>query len=211
MNDLLKTIYSCIIDGDLEGTQQAVNRAIESGESAEEILKSGLISAMTEVGRLFETQEYFVPDMLVSARAMKGGLTILKPLLLQEDVKPIGSVVIGTVKGDLHDIGKSLVSMMMEGVGFKVIDLGTDVAPEDFTHAVYEHNPDILAMSALLTTTMPNMKATIDNIEKEGLRSRVKILVGGAPLNQNFAESIGSDGYSQDASRAAKLAVSMLE
>jgi 5-methyltetrahydrofolate--homocysteine methyltransferase len=211
MNDLLKTIYNCIIDGDLEGTQQAVNRAIESGGSAEEILKSGLISAMTEVGRLFETQDFFVPEMLVSARAMKGGLTILKPFLLEEDVKPIGSVVIGTVQGDLHDIGKSLVSMMMEGVGFKVIDLGTDVAPEDFTHAVDKHNADILAMSALLTTTMPNMKATIDHIEKEGLRSRVKIIVGGAPLNQNFAESIGADGYSQDASRAAKLAVSMIE
>ena len=161
---------------------------------------------MKEVGRLFEEGEYFIPEMLISARAMKTGLAIIRPLLSESRVRPAGKIILGTVRGDLHDIGKNLVSMMMEGAGFSVVDLGTDVSPEAFVEAVRNHQPELVGMSALLTTTMPSMEATVKALEEAGLRNRVKILVGGAPITQEYADKIGADGYSPDASQAAKLA-----
>jgi 5-methyltetrahydrofolate--homocysteine methyltransferase len=164
---------------------------------------------MGEVGRLFEEGEYFVPEMLIAARAMKTGMEILKPQLVDADIQPAGTIIAGTVKGDLHDIGKNLVCMMLEGAGFQVVDLGSDVSPEAFIAAVQEHKPDFIAMSALLTTTMPNMKTTIDALKSAGLRDSVKVLIGGAPITDAYAEQIGADGYAPDASRAVKLAKSL--
>src|SRR5690606_9350212 len=170
----------------------------------------GMIAAMTEVGRLFEEGEYYVPEMLVAARAMKEGLSILKPHLVEADVKSQGTVIAGTVKGDLHDIGKNLVCTMLEGAGFEVIDLGTDVSPEQFVEQLKERKADLVAMSALLTTTMPGMRATIEAIEQAGLRDKVKIMVGGAPLTESYAREISADGYAPDASRAVALARSLV-
>ena len=164
---------------------------------------------MGEVGRLFEEGEYFVPEMLISARAMQAGLAILKPKLVTGNYQPLGKVVIGTVKGDLHDIGKNLVSMMLEGAAFEIVDLGTDVAPEKFVEAVKSTGANIVAMSALLTTTMPNMKVTLEALKAAGIRDTVKVMVGGAPLTDNYAHDIGADGYAPDASRAVVLARSL--
>jgi 5-methyltetrahydrofolate--homocysteine methyltransferase len=161
---------------------------------------------MAEVGRLFEAGEYFVPEVLIAARAMKSGLTILKPKLVEADVEPVGTVAAGTVKGDLHDIGKNLVCMMLEGAGFEIVDLGTDVSPETFVDAVKNQGVDVVAMSALLTTTMPNMKTTLDALQEAGVRDKVRVMVGGAPVTQAYADEIGADGYAADASRAATLA-----
>ncbi len=210
MREILKLVYQGVLDGDLENAIESVQKAIDSGLSADKILKEGLIPAMTEVGRLFEEGEYFVPEMLVAARAMQGGLEILKPLLVEEDVKPVGKVVIGTVKGDLHDIGKNLVAMMMKGSGFEVFDLGTDVPSGEFTEQAREKCADIVAISALLTTTMANMTDTIKAITEAGLREKMKIMVGGAPLTDEYARKIGADGYARDASQAAKQALSLL-
>lgn len=207
MEMILKKINQCIVDGNMEGCQQAVRQAMEAGVSADDILKKGLIPAMTEVGSLFEEGEYFVPEMLVAARAMQSGLDLLKMQLIAEDVEPIGKVVIGTVKGDLHDIGKNLVAIMLEGAGFEIIDLGTDVSTEMFVETVKEKNADIIAISALLTTTMTNMTRVIQAIQEAGLRDTVKILVGGAPVTQTYADQIGADGYAPDASQAARLAL----
>jgi 5-methyltetrahydrofolate--homocysteine methyltransferase len=171
------------------------------------IFEKGLVPAMAEVGRLFEEGEYFVPEMLIAARAMQGGLNLLKPLLISEKVEPVGKVVIGTVKGDLHDIGKNLVAIMMEGAGFEIVDLGTDVPVEKFVSEVKEKKADILAMSALLTTTMTTMPTVITALKDAGIRDGVKVMVGGAPVTQEFAAQIGADGYSQDASQAARLAL----
>jgi 5-methyltetrahydrofolate--homocysteine methyltransferase len=165
---------------------------------------------MTEVGRRFEEGEYFVPEMLISARAMQSGLAILKPLLVASEVAATGKVVIGTVKGDLHDIGKNLVGMMLEGAGFELVDLGTDIGPEQFVQAVRDHQPDLLGMSALLTTTMPSMKTTVDALVEAGVRDRVKVIVGGAPVTQEYATGIGADGFAVDASRAATLAKALV-
>jgi len=211
MGENFKSVYQGVLEGDLEGVRESVGKAVQAGLNADKILKEGLIPAMTEVGRLFEEGEYFVPEMLVAARAMQGGLEILKPLLVEEDVKPVGKVVIGTVKGDLHDIGKNLVAMMMEGVGFEVIDLGTDVPPDKFAEQVREKGADIVAMSALLTTTMTNMAAVIKAITEAGLREKVKIMIGGAPITDDYTRKIGADGYAQDASQAAKLALSFIK
>jgi 5-methyltetrahydrofolate--homocysteine methyltransferase len=164
---------------------------------------------MAEVGARFERGEFYVPEMLVAARAMQAGLAVLKPHLAEGGVQMRGKVVIGTVKGDLHDIGKNLVAMMLEGAGFEVIDLGTDVAPEKFAAAVREHKPSLVGMSALLTTTMKAMQPTIEAIEDIGLRTQVKVLVGGAPITEDFAKSIGADGYAADASRAVAIAKSL--
>jgi 5-methyltetrahydrofolate--homocysteine methyltransferase len=161
---ILEEIYESVIDGDLNGAKEGVNAALAQGIAPSEILNKGLIAAMTEVGRLFEEGEYFVPEMLVAARAMQAGVAILKPKLVEEDVKPLGKVVIGTVKGDLHDIGKNLVAMMLEGAGFEVVDLGTDVTPEKFVQAVKEHQAQFIGMSALLTTTMPSMRTSIERL-----------------------------------------------
>jgi 5-methyltetrahydrofolate--homocysteine methyltransferase len=205
----MEKIYQAVLEGDLDTTVKEVKVALESNVPAPEILQRGLIASMSEVGRLFEEGEYYVPEMLVAARAMQAGLEILKPVLVEAGVEPVGKVVIGTVKGDLHDIGKNLVSMMLEGAGFAVRDLGVDVAPEKFVAAVKE-GTDILGLSALLTTTMPSMVNTIQAIEQAGLRNRVKIIVGGAPVTADYAKSIGADGYAADAGQAAKLAKSLI-
>jgi 5-methyltetrahydrofolate--homocysteine methyltransferase len=210
MNDTLNAIYNAVITGDMITTQAQVEQAIGSGLAPADILHQGLISAMTEVGRRYEEGDYYVPEMLIAARAMKGGLAILKPLLAETDVQPLGKIVLGTVKGDLHDIGKNLVSMMLEGAGFEIVDLGVDVAPDKFVEAVKSSAIDVLGMSALLTTTMPFMKVTIDALVKAQLRDQVKIIIGGAPVTRSYADEIGADGYAPDASRAASLVKSLV-
>jgi 5-methyltetrahydrofolate--homocysteine methyltransferase len=211
MDEGIMPIYEGVIRGDATSVQQDVQAAIDAGIGADDILKQGLIPAMGEVGDLFEKGEYFVPEMLVSARAMQSGLGLLKPLLASAEVKSTGKVVLGTVQGDLHDIGKNLVGMMFEGAGFELVDLGSDVSPEKFAQAVRENQPDILAMSALLTTTMPAMKTTIEALEGAGLRSQVKVMVGGAPITDEYSYEIGADGFAPDASRAASLAKKLVE
>ncbi len=206
MEPILKEIYDSVIDADQELVKEKVAAALEQGLEAEVILNQGMVSAMTEVGRLFEEGEYFVPEMLICARAMQAGMTVLKPAMIAANLKSVGKVVAGTVKGDLHDIGKNLVCMMLEGAAFEIYDLGSDVSPQAFVEKVKEVNADLVAMSALLTTTMPNMKATIDALKEAGLRDKVKVMVGGAPLTNKYAEDIGADGYAPDASRAVALA-----
>lgn len=211
MDPGLKLIYDGILEGDMKATPQHVQIALDSSSRPDVILNKGMISAMSEVGRLFEEGEYFVPEMLVSARAMQACLAVLKPYLVQAGVEPIGTVVIGTVQGDLHDIGKNLVAMMLEGAGFAVVDLGVNVDADSYVAAVVEHKAMIVAMSALLTTTMPQMETTIEALkEASGIDAKIKILVGGAPVTQAYAESIGADGYAPNASRAAALAKSLL-
>ena len=206
---VLEDLRQSIIDGDSPQAQELVNQALAENISAEQILNDGLIAAMAEVGRLFEEGEFFVPEMLISARAMQKGLGLLKPYLKQADVKSAGKVAIGTVKGDLHDIGKNLVAMMLEGGGFEIQDLGDDVPVERFVEAA-RNGAQILAMSALLTTTMVNMRSVVEAVQAAGLRDQVKIIIGGAPITQKFAESIGADGFAMDASRAVNLAHSLL-
>ena len=205
-----KEIYQAVLEGDLETTKSLVESTLKTGSSADSILRGGMIPAMSEAGRLFEEGEYFVPELLIAARAMQGGLEILKPLLVAEDVKPVGKIVIGTVKGDLHDIGKNLVGMMLQGAGFEVTDLGSDVDAQKFVDAVKSSGATVIGMSALLTTTMSNMPSTIEALKAAGLRDKVKVLVGGAPLTKAYADQIGADGYAPDASQAAKLALSFL-
>lgn len=211
MEENLKPIYDSVIKGDATGVKQDVQAAIDTGVDAEDILKQGLIPAMQKVGDLFEKGEYYVPEMLISARAMQGGLELLKPLLASAEVQSTGKVILGTVQGDLHDIGKNLVGMMLEGAGFELVDLGADVSPKKFAEAVKENQPDIVAMSALLTTTMPSMKTTIEALIEAGLRYQIKIMVGGAPVTEEYANSIGADGFAPDASRAATLAQRLVE
>ena len=206
MDGNLKPIYDAVLEGNMPETTAGVQTALENSVGAALILHEALIPAMSEVGRLFEEGEYFVPEMLIAARAMQAGLKILKPLLVEENVQFSGKIAIGTVKGDLHDIGKNLVAMMLEGAGFEIIDLGTDVSPEKFIESITNDNVDIVAMSALLTTTMPSMAATIQAINEAGLRDEVKVIIGGAPVTTDYADSIGADGYAPDASQAATLA-----
>jgi 5-methyltetrahydrofolate--homocysteine methyltransferase len=187
-----------------------VNLALYQGIPPTSIMNNGMISAMSEVGRLFEMGEYYVPEMLVAARAMQSGMNVLKPYLTSSEAHPAGKVAIGTVKGDYHDIGKNLVKMMLEGSGYEVIDLGVDVNPENFISAATDQKVDIIAMSALITTTMPAMRPVIELLEESGLRQRVKVLVGGAPLTEEFAQQIGADGYAPDASRAVTMAKVLL-
>jgi len=210
MNELITIIQQQILDGDHLTIGETIAKAMEKNLPASEILNDGLIAAMDEVGRRFETGDFFVPEMLVSARAMKAGLTLLRPSLGQQGVKARGKAVIGTVKGDLHDIGKNLVGIMLEGAGFEVIDLGSDVPPERFAQAVREQQADILGLSALLTTTMEQMRQVIEAVEDIGVRADVRILVGGAPLTDAFAQEIGADGYAPDASSATTLARELL-
>ena len=201
-------IYDAVVNGRRAEAEAKVGEALERGIPPEKILNDGLIAAMKEVGDRFECGEFYVPEMLIAARAMQSGLAVLKPRLTQLGVKARGKAVIGSVRGDLHDIGKNLVAMMLEGAGFEIVDLGTDVGPEKFAAAVREHHPTLVGMSALLTTTMKSMHACIEAIEDLGLRGQVKILVGGAPVTEAFATSIGADGYAPDASRAVALAKS---
>ncbi len=204
------TIYNSILEGDRDGATAGVEQALEAGLNPDVILQEGMIAAMKEVGRLFEEGDYFVPEMLIAARAMQSGLALLKPYLVDSDIKPAGTVAVGTVKGDLHDIGKNLVAMMLEGAGFVIYDLGTDVAPESFVAAIEENRVDVVALSALLTTTMPSMEATVKAIDAAGLRDQVKIVVGGAPVTQEYAEQIGADGFAPDASSAVTVTESLL-
>lgn len=206
----LQQIYDRVIMGDAPGVKALVQQAIGEGVPPSEIISGYLIPAMGEVGARFERQEFYIPEMLIAARAMQTGLTVLKPLLVEGELESAGCVVMGTVKGDLHDIGKNLVSMMLEGAGFEVIDLGVDVGPERFVEAVREEKPDIVGMSALLTTTMPAMRGTIEALIEAGLREKVKMLVGGAPLTQSYADQIGADGYAPDAGAAVRKAKELL-
>ena len=208
--NVLDEIKNSVISGSVDETIAGIDRAISTGITPNDIIQTGLIGAMTVVGEQFKNNEIYIPEMLIAARAMKAGLQKLKPLLLGNEVKALSSIVIGTVKGDLHDIGKNLVGIMMEGAGCKVIDLGVDIAPEKFVEAVNVHNPEFLALSALLTTTMPMMKETIAALEKTGIRSRVKVLVGGAPIGQKFADEIGADGYAGNAAEAVDKMKTMI-
>lgn len=202
----LKALYDAIIAGDAKTARTVTEHAIATGVAPLTLVTEYMIPAMNEVGRRFECNEYFVPELLLAARAMKAALEPLRPLLVASGVQPVGRVVIGTVKGDLHDIGKNLVASMLEGGGFEVIDLGVNVSPEQFVAKVRETNANIVAMSALLTTTMPAMKTTIEALKQAGLRDRVKILVGGAPVTQRYADEIGADGYSETAAGAVPVA-----
>ena len=203
---LTQEIYNNVIDGNAEAVTALTSQAIAEGIHADELLNQALIPAMTEVGGRFERHEFYVPEMLIAARAMKRGVEVLRPLLVEAGTKPVGTVVMGTVAGDLHDIGKNLVVMMLEGTGFQVVDLGVDVSADAFVQAVREHSPQILGMSALLTTTMLAMRATIEALNESELRDQVLVMVGGAPLTQNFADEIGADLYAPDASSAARKA-----
>ena len=212
-----KKIFDAVLNGDIQETENGVNEALAANAPAEQILNEALIPAMTEVGNLFEAQEFYVPEMLVSARAMQSGLKILKPFLVNEasqsGKQASPKIAFGTVKGDLHDIGKNLVIMMLEGAGYQVIDLGVDVPPEKFVQAVND-GAQLIGLSAMLTTTMLNMKATIDALTDAGVRNMVKVMVGGAPLTQTYADSIGADGFAKDASstvRTAKELITTLE
>ena len=208
---ILDDLRKSVIDGELNVTQNQVHQALAENIPPEKILTDGLIAAMSEVGRLFENGEFYVPEMLISARAMKGGLAILRPQLAAANIKAIGKVVIGTVQGDLHDIGKNLVGMMLEGTGFEVIDLGVDVSPEKYVAAVKENLPDLIGLSALLTTTMPRMKDIILALQAAGLRDRVKVMIGGAPVTEQYAKNIGADIYAPDAASAAQSARQSLQ
>ncbi len=210
MQELLNPIYQSVLEGNMHAITDQIQAALDSGISPGDILNEGMVTAMDKVGALFEEGEYFVPEMLISARAMQQGLQILRPHLVAADFTPEGKVVIGTVKGDLHDIGKNLVGMMLEGAAFDIVDLGTDVTPEAFVEAVQTHAPHVVGLSALLTTTMPNMEKTIAALVEAGVRDQVKVMIGGAPVTQQYADSIGADGYAADASRAVAVAKSIL-
>jgi len=203
-------LYDAILTGDAKNARAATQAAIDAGTAPMDLISVSMVPAMDEVGRLFEAEEYFVPELLLAGRAMKAAMEILRPLMTAAGQRFATRVVIGTVKGDLHDIGKNIVASMLEGGGFEVIDLGADVAPEKFVAAVEERDPHILCMSALLTVTMPAMRTTIDALKRAGVRDRVKVLIGGAPVTTEYAKEIGADGYSDNASGAVSLVKSMV-
>jgi len=202
----LKKLYDAILTGDLKTAVALTQQAIAEKLDPSGLIANTMVPAMAEVGRLFECEEYFVPELLLSARAMKGALELLRPLLSASGAQPAGRVVIGTVKGDLHDIGKNLVSSMLEGGGFEVTDLGADVSPERFVEAVRKTGAQIVCLSALLTVTMPSMKTTIEAFRQAGIRDQVKVLIGGAPVTEQYAREIGADGYGGNANVAVALA-----
>ena len=206
MNRLFERMATAVLEGDIDNAAKLVERGLKKGLAAKDILDNGLVPGMDEVGIRFRRGDMFVPEVIMSADAMSAGLEILRPELVASGVKLIGKMVMGTVKGDLHDIGKNLVDMMCEGAGFEIIDLGFNVAPDVFVEAIKEHQPDIVGMSAMLTTTMRAMGYTIKSIEEAGLRDSVKIIVGGAPVDQEFADRIGADGYGSNAATAVDLA-----
>ena len=206
----LNNIFQNVIEGNTEEVEAGVKAALVEGIGANIILSQALIAAMDEVGRRFEEGDFYVPEMLVSARAMQAGLKLLKPHLLQSEIKSTGKIAIGTVKGDLHDIGKNLVGMMLEGAGFEVIDLGVDVAPEKFVEAVM-NGVHLIGMSALLTTTMGSMATTIQALKEAGVREKVKVLIGGAPVTEEYAKQIGADAFGTDASSATRVARQLVE
>jgi len=206
----LEALTRSVIEGDAARTNELTRQLLNDGLTAERLLTRALIPAMRVVGDRYESGEIFVPEMLLSAHAMKGAMQILGPLLAESGVESKGKVVIGTVKGDLHDVGQNLVAVMLEGSGFEVVNLGVDVAEDRFIGAVKANEADILAMSALLTTTMVNMKVVLDSLEESGLRQRVKTMIGGAPVSQVYADQIGADGFAPDAAAAVKLAGRLL-
>lgn len=200
--EILNLISENLQSGNAPKVAELVKKALEEGISPKDILEKGLIAGMDIIGEKFKNNEVYVPEVLIAARAMHAGMDVLKPVLTSSGVEPIAKVVIGTVKGDLHDIGKNLVKMMLEGAGFDVVDLGVDVTAEKFIEAVKEHNPNIVAMSALLTTTMSHMRTVIEELEQEGFRDQVRVIIGGAPITDKYAEEIGADGYAPDAASA---------
>jgi 5-methyltetrahydrofolate--homocysteine methyltransferase len=202
----LKELFEAVVNGDAKAAHGLTQQALGAGVDPLTLVNDYMIPAMDEVGRRFECSDYFVPELLISARAMKAALDIIRPLLTARGDKPAGRVAIGTVKGDLHDIGKNLVASLLEGGGFEVIDLGVNVAPEKFIATIQEKQANIIAMSALLTTTMPAMRATIEALKRAGVRDQVKVLIGGAPITQKYADEIGADGYSESAVGAVALA-----
>jgi 5-methyltetrahydrofolate--homocysteine methyltransferase len=206
MSKFLLRLTDMVIEGNFKEIANTTKEALDSGLEAEEVLNQGLMPGMDHVGVEFKAGNFFVPEVLRSAKAMQESMNIIRPILVETGAKPAGTLVIGTVKGDLHDIGKNLVCMMCEGAGFKVIDLGKDVAPETFVEAAKEHKPNLLGMSALLTTTMVSMDRTIKALQEVGLRDQLKILVGGAPVTKDFADKIGADGYASNAAEASDLA-----
>lgn len=201
---ILDEIKESLIDGDAEGVKSGVQQALAEGIAAVNIINESLIAGMNEVGVRFKGNEIFVPEVLIAARAMHSGMDIVKPLLAESEIQDKGTILIGTVKGDLHDIGKNLVGMMLEGAGYKVVDLGVDISPEKFLKAVEEHTPQLVALSALLTTTMVAMKTTVEILAP--YRSQIRIFIGGAPVSQEFADEIGADGYATDAGNAVEKA-----
>ena len=209
-DDILKGLYEETLVGNAPAVKDLTNAGLEADLSPESMLYDALIPSLEEVGARFERGDFFVPEMLIAARAMQGALDILRPLLAETGAKPIGTFVMGTVKGDVHDIGKNLVNIMLEGAGFTVYDLGVNVAPETFVEQVEEHEPDIVGFSAFLTTTMPMFKANINALEKAGLRDKVIVMVGGAPVTQEYADAVGADGYAADAATATRRAKELL-
>lgn len=207
----MRAIADAVKAGRAKIAKQLVTEAVEAGVSCETILNEGLVVGMNELGELFKNNEVYVPEVLIAARAMKQGMEIIKPLLLAQEVQMLGVVAIGTVRGDLHDIGKNLVGMMLEGAGFTVVDVGVDAGPDKFIEAIEQSGAQIIGMSALLTTTMTSMKEIVDAIAEKGLRDKVKIMIGGAPITQEFADEIGADGYSVDAASAADLAKKLIK
>ena len=209
--ELLGQLYDETLTGNKPAVLELTNQGLALGLGPEMLLYEALIPSLEEVGARFERGDFFVPEMLIAGKAMAGALEILRPLLAETGAQTIGTIVMGTVKGDVHDIGKNLVNIMFEGAGFQVIDLGVQVAPEKFVDAVREHQPDIVGFSAFLTTTMPMFKANINALEKSGLREKVIVMVGGAPVTQEYADAVGADGYAADASTAVRLAKALIE
>jgi 5-methyltetrahydrofolate--homocysteine methyltransferase len=205
-----KELFDAILNGDAKKAHAATEAALAQGADPMQLIADSMVPAMDEVGKLFEAEEYFVPELLLAGRAMKSAMELIRPLLVASGQRMAVRVIIGTVRGDLHDIGKNIVASMLEGSGFEVIDIGTDVSPEDFVSAVKERQPHIVCMSALLTVTMPAMKTTIDALSTAGVRTQVKVLLGGAPVTSQYAKEIGADGYSENANGAVSLVKSLL-
>jgi len=207
----LKEIADNLIKGKAPEVKELVQRAIDEGEDVQKVLNEGLVAGMSVVGAKFKANEFYVPEVLIAARAMKAGMGILRPILADKNIKGVGTVVLGTARGDLHDIGKNLVAMMLEGAGFEIIDLGVDVSPEKFMEAAKEKKADLVGLSALLTTTMPSMKDVVKAVGDSDLKNKVKVFIGGAPVTQSYADEIGADGYAPDAASAVDKAKELLE
>ncbi|MDX6553382.1 MAG: hypothetical protein QOH74_1870 [Gaiellales bacterium] len=210
-DEILQGLFDNTLVGNAPAVKDLTNEGLAQNMDPETLLYDALIPSLEEVGARFERGDFFVPEMLIAAKAMQGALDILRPLLAETGVEPIGTFVMGTVKGDVHDIGKNLVNIMLEGAGFTVYDLGVNVAPEKFVEQVQEHEPDIVGFSAFLTTTMPMFKANINALEKSGLRDKVIVMVGGAPVTQEYADAVGADGYAADASTAVRMAKDLIQ
>ena len=210
-DEIIKALFDETMIGNAPAVLELTNKALAEGMGPDTILFEALIPSLEEVGARFERGDYFVPEMLIACKAMSGALNVLRPLLAETGAETVGTFLMGTVKGDVHDIGKNLVNIMLEGAGFKVIDIGVQVAPEKFIAAINEHQPDILGMSAFLTTTMPMFKVNIHEITKAGLRDKVIIMVGGAPVTQEYADAVGADGFASDASTAVRVAKDLIQ